>query len=77
MADTVFDTAFCSDTTSETSIRGSRAWKSTAATRGQQAVSLLLTTVPLAERMLLYNLAMVAVVMLPDKGILSFLRHTS
>jgi hypothetical protein len=37
----------------------------------------LLTTVPLAERMLLYNLAIAAWVMLPDKGILSFLRHTS
>lgn len=77
MADTVFATAFCSDTTSEMSGRGRGAWKSMAVTRGQQAVSLLLTTVPLAERMLLYNLATVALVMLPDKGILSFLQHTS
>jgi hypothetical protein len=77
MADTAFDTAFCSDTVSETSLRGRGAWRSMAATRGQQAVSLLLTTVPLAERMLLYNLAVVALVMLPDRGILSFLRHTS
>ena len=45
--------------------------------RGQQLAGFLLSTVPLAERMLLYNLAMVAVVMLPDRGILSFLRHTS
>jgi hypothetical protein len=77
MADTAFATAFCSDTVSEMSLRERGAWRSLAATRGQQAVSLLLTTVPLAERMLLYNLAMVALVMLPDRGILSFLRHTS
>jgi hypothetical protein len=77
MADTVFSTAFCTDTTSDRSMRGGGAWKSVAAARGHQAVSLLLTTVPLAERMLLYNLAMAALVMLPDKGILSFLRHNS
>ncbi len=77
MADTVVATAVCSDTPSEMSGRGRGAWKSMAATRGQQAVTLLLTTVPLAERMLLYNLAMVALVMLPDKGILRFLQHTS
>jgi hypothetical protein len=76
MADTVFSAAFCTDTTPDRSIRGSGTWKGVAASRGHQAVSLLLTTVPLAERMLLYNLAMAAWVMLPDKGILNFLRHT-
>lgn len=62
-----------------TAVTASRsgAWKSVAATRGQQAVGLLLTTVPLAERMLLYNVAMIALVMLPDKGILGFLRPTA
>jgi hypothetical protein len=49
-------------------------WKGIAATRGQQAVDLLLTTVPCAERMLLYNVAMTAWVMLPDRGLLGFLR---
>jgi hypothetical protein len=33
--------------------------------RGQQLVGLLLSTVPLAERMLLYHVAMTAWVMLP------------
>jgi hypothetical protein len=37
------------------------------AERGEQAVGLLLSTMPLAERMLLYNLAMAALVMLPFK----------
>ena len=37
------------------------------AERGEQVVGLLLSTVPLAERMLLYNLAMAAWVMLPGK----------
>jgi hypothetical protein len=45
--------------------------------RGQQLAGMLLSTVPLAERMLLYNLAMAAWVMLPDRGILlSLIRHT-
>ena len=37
------------------------------AERGEQVVGLLLSTMPLAERMLLYNLAMAAWVMLPGK----------
>jgi hypothetical protein len=47
------------------------------AARGQQLVSLLLTTVPLAERMLLYNLAIAAWVMLPERGVASLLRRAS
>ena len=39
----------------------------TVAERGEQVVGLLLSTMPLAERMLLYNLAMAAWVMLPGK----------
>ena len=35
--------------------------------RGQQIVGLLLSTVPLAERMLLYNLALTAWIMLPER----------
>jgi hypothetical protein len=38
--------------------------------RGQQVVSLLLSTVPLAERMLLYNVALTAWIMLPERGLL-------
>ena len=38
--------------------------KSIAATRGQQVVGLLLTTIPLAERMLLYNFAVTALLFL-------------
>jgi hypothetical protein len=38
--------------------------------RGQQVVSLLLTTIPLAERMLLYHVAMTAWIMLPERGLL-------
>jgi hypothetical protein len=38
--------------------------------RGQQVASLLLSTVPLAERMLLYNLALAAWIMLPQRGLL-------
>jgi hypothetical protein len=34
--------------------------KTIAAARGQQAVGLLLTTIPVAERMLLYQFAMTA-----------------
>ena len=41
-----------------------------AATRSQQVIGLLLTTIPLAERMLLYNLALTAWVMLPNKATL-------
>lgn len=47
----------------------------TVADRGQQLVGLLLSTMPLAERMLLYNLAMVALVMLPDRGLLASIRQ--
>lgn len=42
------------------------AWKSFAAARGQQVVALLLTYIPLAERMLLYHMAMTAWIMLPS-----------
>jgi hypothetical protein len=35
--------------------------------RGQQVVGLLLSTVPLAERMLLYNVALAAWIMLPER----------
>ncbi len=38
--------------------------------RGQQVVGLLLATVPLAERMLLYNVALTAWIMLPERGLL-------
>jgi hypothetical protein len=38
--------------------------KSIATARGQQVVSLLLTTIPLAERMLLYNFAVTALLFL-------------
>jgi len=38
--------------------------------RGQQVMSLLLSTVPLAERMLLYQVAMTAWIMLPQRGLL-------
>ena len=36
--------------------------------RGQQVAGLLLSTVPPAERMLLYNLALAAWIMLPHRG---------
>jgi hypothetical protein len=49
---------------------GTRAWKNLAAARGQQLVGLLLTTIPLAERMLLYHVAMTAWIMLPERGLL-------
>ena len=39
-------------------------FKTIAAARGQQAVALLLTTIPLAERMLLYNFAVTALLFL-------------
>jgi hypothetical protein len=48
-------------------------WKA----RGQQAFSLLLATVPIAERMLLYHLATAALIWIPDQGILGFLRPPS
>lgn len=35
--------------------------------RGQQVVGLLLSTVPLAERMLLYNVLLAAWLMLPER----------
>ena len=38
--------------------------------RGQQLVGVLLSTMPLAERMLLYNLALSAWIMLPQRGLL-------
>jgi hypothetical protein len=38
--------------------------------RGQQVVGLLLSTVPLAERMLLYNVALTAWIMLPERDLL-------
>jgi hypothetical protein len=38
--------------------------KSVAAARGHQVLSLLLTTIPLAERMLLYNFAVTALLFL-------------
>jgi hypothetical protein len=38
--------------------------------RGQQLAALLLSTVPLAERMLLYNVALTAWTMLPERGLL-------
>jgi hypothetical protein len=38
--------------------------------RGQQIVGLLLSTVPLAERMLLYNVALTAWIMLPERTLL-------
>jgi hypothetical protein len=49
---------------------GSQAWKSLAAARGQQVVGLLLTAIPLAERMLLYHVAMTAWIMLLERGLL-------
>jgi hypothetical protein len=41
----------------------------TTAARGEQMVAWLLSSIPLAERMLLYNVAMTAWVMLPDRGL--------
>jgi hypothetical protein len=38
--------------------------------RGQQVVGLLLSTVPLAERMLLYNVLLAAWIMLPERTVL-------
>jgi hypothetical protein len=38
--------------------------------RGQQVIGLLLSTVPLAERMLLYNVALTAWIMLPQRCLL-------
>jgi hypothetical protein len=38
--------------------------------RGQQLVGVLLSTMPLAERMLLYNLALSAWIMLPQRTLL-------
>jgi hypothetical protein len=37
--------------------------------RGQQLVGVLLSTMPLAERMLLYNLALSTWIMLPQRGL--------
>ena len=45
--------------------------KTIAAARGQQAVGLLLTTIPVAERMLLYQFAMTAWLLLPNRGLLA------
>ena len=41
----------------------------TTARRGQQALVLLLSAIPYAERMLLYNLTMAALAMIPVRGI--------
>jgi hypothetical protein len=38
--------------------------------RGQQLVGVLLSTMPLAERMLLYNMALSAWIMLPQRTLL-------
>jgi hypothetical protein len=38
--------------------------------RGQQIAGLLLSTVPLAERMLLYNVLLAAWIMLPERTLL-------
>jgi hypothetical protein len=38
--------------------------------RSQQIIGLLLSTVPVAERMLLYNVALTAWVMLPQRSLL-------
>jgi hypothetical protein len=51
----------------ETDARPS-AWRNVAATRGGQAAWLLLSAVPLAERLLLYQVAMAAWFMLPQRG---------
>ncbi len=52
-------------------LRGKRgAWTSLAAGRGHQLVALLLTSIPLAERMLLYHVAMTAWILLPERGLL-------
>jgi hypothetical protein len=61
------NTALC--TAPGTKAAGSlSAWKSAAAARGEQAACLLLATVPLAERMLLYHAATAAWLMLPERG---------
>ncbi len=39
------------------------------AVRGEQVVGMLLSTVPLAERMLLYHVAMTAWAMVPDRAL--------
>jgi hypothetical protein len=39
--------------------------------RGQQVITLLLSTEPLAERMLLYQVAMTAWIMFPQQGLLA------
>ena len=39
------------------------------AVRGEQVVGMLLSTVPLAERMLLYQVAMTALAMVPERGL--------
>jgi hypothetical protein len=38
--------------------------------RGQQIAGLLLSTMPLAERMLLYNMVLAAWLMLPERTVL-------
>jgi hypothetical protein len=44
------------------------AWKGVVAVRGEQAACLLLSTIPPAERMLLYHAATAAWLMLPQRG---------
>jgi hypothetical protein len=46
-------------------------FKTTATVRGHQVVGLLLTTIPVAERMLLYQFAMTAWLLLPNRGLLA------
>jgi hypothetical protein len=43
--------------------------KTIATVRGHQVVGLLLTTIPVAERMLLYQFATAAWLMLPNRGL--------
>jgi hypothetical protein len=46
-------------------------FKTIATVRGHQVVGLLLTTIPVAERMLLYQFATAAWLMLPNRGLLA------
>jgi hypothetical protein len=51
-------------------------FKTIATVRGHQVVGLLLTTIPVAERMLLYQFATAAWLMLPHRGLLAGLYPT-
>jgi hypothetical protein len=46
-------------------------FKTIATVRGHQVVGLLLATIPVAERMLLYQFAMTAWLLLPNRGLLA------